>query len=350
MGADPPTGSQLNPIMMRKFEIMLLLAVTVISCGPFSENADKDEQVRDAKEWRSTYNGNLLLGLASSYDNWESNGKLSTYIKWEGISVFNGEYLRAGISLFMKMMDEPESWMNEDIVYPPAAVSFVSDDPFLPRIVPFSVLREATNMQYESMCTKGEVDKRFHVGQYESVITNTALNVMLCRAFAYYRDNEAFPESIDTWDASYVRATTRCEIDDPEVSNARDQAWANAGVTEDSTTMQKAVAIFNYARDVWEYEGYSNSTKGAVGTIVSKAGNCCDMSHAVCAMARLSGIPARYFHAQCKYSSGMIGHVVSQLFVDGQWYMADATNNSNEFGEVRFTDYYNDEFFEDLTW
>ena len=65
-------------------------------------------------------------------------------------------------------------------------------------------------------------------------------------------------------------------------------------------------------------------------------------------MARLSGIPARYFHAQCHYSSGYIGHVVSQIFVEGKWYMADASNDGNTFGNVKFTDYTGLHYYEEL--
>ncbi len=333
-----------------KFTELLLFAALLVTACSGKPDYPKDDPSPVQKEWRETYNGDLLLGLAGSYDNWESTGKLSTVIKWEGVSVFNGEYLRAGICLFLKMQDNPDSWMDGDVDYPSATVAFVTDDPFLPRTIPFTILQKAVRQQYDAMNSKGEVEKRFYVEPYKAVITNTALNVMLCRAFAYYRDHGCFPETIDSWDASYIRSTTKCPVDAAEVKAARDEAWKNAGVTESSSTKEKAVAIFNYGRDVWEYEGYYNSSKGAVGTIKAKAGNCCDMSHAIVAMARLSGIPARYFHAQCQYSSGVVGHVVSQLMVDDVWFMADATNNSNSFGEVRFTSYTGVEYLEDLQW
>lgn len=332
-------------------DILYILIAAALFCGCSEVPSEKpSEEEPKPVEWRGTYNGNLLQGLSSAYDTWEETGKLSTVIKWEGVQVFNSEYIRAGLSLMVKMLDVPDLWMKEDVEYPSAKVSFVTDDPFLPREVSFDVLEKAVRKEYAHMYDKGEVEKRFHIEPYTAVITNSALNVMLCRAFAYYRDNGNFPETIDTWDASYVRATRMCQVDAPEVKAARDAAWKAAGVTESSTVREKAVAIFNYARDEWEYEEYYNTSKGAVGTIKAKAGNCCDMSHAICAMARLSDIPARYFHAQCKYSSGMIGHVVSQLLVDDVWYMADATNNANEFGSVRFTSYTNDELLEELQW
>ena len=140
------------------------------------------------------------------------------------------------------------------------------------------------------------------------------------------------------------------KCDSPIVLDGKldDAAWAKAGVTESSTVRQKATAIFNYARDEWEWENYYNTSKGAVGTINARGGNCCDLSHAVVAMSRLSGIPARYFHGQCQFSSGVIGHVVSQMFVDGEWLMADASNNSNSLGTVVFTGYTGLHYYEEL--
>ena len=165
---------------------------------------------------------------------------------------------------------------------------------------------------------------------------------------AYAKDNE-FPQAIGTWEASYTHATSNCDISSPVVKTARDAAWSKAGVTEASTVREKATAIFNYARDEWYWEDYSNTSKGAVGTINAKCGNCCDLSHAVVAMSRLSGIPARYFHAQCKYPSGTVwGHVVSQIFVEGEWLMADASNDSNSLGTVVFTSYTGLHYYESL--
>ena len=65
-------------------------------------------------------------------------------------------------------------------------------------------------------------------------------------------------------------------------------------------------------------------------------------------MARLSGIPGRYFHAQCYYSSGIIGHVISQLFIDGEWVYADASNDSNKLGTVVFNGYESMHLYEEL--
>jgi transglutaminase-like putative cysteine protease len=101
-----------------------------------------------------------------------------------------------------------------------------------------------------------------------------------------------------------------------------------------NTDFEKAEAIFYYSLDEWEWVNYSNTSRGAVKTIQQKGGNCCDLSHAVVAMARAAGLPARYRHAQCKYkkSGKVIGHVMAEIYVDGKWYLCDPSSSGTTFG------------------
>ena len=114
---------------------------------------------------------------------------------------------------------------------------------------------------------------------------------------------------------------------------ARDAALK--GLPADATVRQKAEAIYKYARDEWEWENYSNTRKGAVGTIKAKGGNCCDLTHATLAMCRATGIPARYLHGQCYYSS-VTGHVIPEIYADGKWWIADPTNNDSTWGTPKW--------------
>ena len=53
------------------------------------------------------------------------------------------------------------------------------------------------------------------------------------------------------------------------------------------------------------------------------------------ALARSAGIPARYVHGYCKFSSGTIyGHVWAQLYINGKWYDADGISIRNSLGEI----------------
>lgn len=103
-----------------------------------------------------------------------------------------------------------------------------------------------------------------------------------------------------------------------------------------NSTATKALAIYNFVRDDISYSYYSDSRKGADGTLSSGSGNCVDQANLVVALCRASGIPARYSHAQgCTFSSGLVtGHVWAQILVDGVWYSADATSVRNSLGNI----------------
>ena len=52
-------------------------------------------------------------------------------------------------------------------------------------------------------------------------------------------------------------------------------------------------------------------------------------------MMRTLGIPARYNHATCYFSSGLVtGHVWAEVYIDGKWYKCDATSKRNSFGNI----------------
>ncbi len=114
------------------------------------------------------------------------------------------------------------------------------------------------------------------------------------------------------------------------------QYQENITVTRQLTNLEKATNIFNYVRDQLEYSFYYNTQRGAVHTSNDGQGNCCDLSHLIVALSRAAGIPARYVHADCTFLSGNVyGHVWAQLYVDGKWINADASNNINDFGVIR---------------
>lgn len=99
--------------------------------------------------------------------------------------------------------------------------------------------------------------------------------------------------------------------------------------------MNAAVSIFNWVRDNLSYSFYYNTQYGAVGALNARTGNCVDTAHLVVALARSAGIPAKYEHVYAQFSSGnWYGHVVAYLWVNGVWYIADATSNYNSFGSI----------------
>ncbi|PKL45076.1 MAG: hypothetical protein CVV41_03015 [Candidatus Riflebacteria bacterium HGW-Riflebacteria-1] len=95
-------------------------------------------------------------------------------------------------------------------------------------------------------------------------------------------------------------------------------------------TMQK---IFYYVRNKVSYRFYYNSSKGALGTLSSKAGNCCDQAHLLIALLRAAGIPAKYGHGTCRFSSGTYGHVFAYAYVNGKWLLVDPVSRSNQINK-----------------
>jgi flagellar motor switch/type III secretory pathway protein FliN len=98
------------------------------------------------------------------------------------------------------------------------------------------------------------------------------------------------------------------------------------------TDYDKAKVIFEWVRDYCSYTFYYNTKYGAVEMLNRKDGNCIDHSHLINALARSVGIPARYAHAQCKFTSMTVGHIWSELYVNGRWVTADATSTRNNLG------------------
>ena len=128
----------------------------------------------------------------------------------------------------------------------------------------------------------------------------------------------------------YLSATTNCQVGDSRI-----QALA-ASLTEGLTTdLEKATAIFNYVRDNISYQSYLNTHKGAVTTLTSRAGNCCDQAHLLAALCRASGLATRYVHgADCQFATGPLGHVWCQILIGDTWVVADPTSSRNSLGEV----------------
>ncbi len=162
---------------------------------------------------------------------------------------------------------------------------------------------------------------------------------------AYFDGNEtAYQEAMHTWNDTnksynaYLKAKQKYDqylTDYASYKQKLGQYKENITVTKKLTTLEKATNIFNWVRDCVNYSFYYNTKRGAIGTLKSRMGNCVDLSHLMVALSRAVGIPARYVHAECKFSSGWCGHVWAQLFVNGKWINADASNNINDFGIIR---------------
>jgi transglutaminase-like putative cysteine protease len=142
----------------------------------------------------------------------------------------------------------------------------------------------------------------------------------------------SFPIATSTYSADlqqYLQSTTNCQSTDSRIIALAQSITANA-----TSTYEMAQFIYNWVRDEVEYSFYYNSQKGAVNTMLNRAGNCCDLSHLIVALCRAAGIPALYKHGTCNFASGTYGHVWAQVYVNGNWINADASNNANSFGII----------------
>ena len=128
----------------------------------------------------------------------------------------------------------------------------------------------------------------------------------------------------------YTQVTKNCQV-----TNSKIKSLAKSITNGKTTTYDKAVSIFNWVRDNLGYSSYYNTKYGAIGTLAKRTGNCCDTTHLLIALERAAGIPTRYVHGYCKFSSGWYGHVWAQVYVNGKWYNADATSSKNTFGVIK---------------
>lgn len=175
--------------------------------------------------------------------------------------------------------------------------------------------------------------------RYESLI------YAYSKIVVFYGDNKRLPNtvSVTPWTAKsttegssttnmsqYLKSTTDAPSNSTTIKNLA------ASITKGkTTTYAKAQAIFNWVRNNLTYSFYYDTKKGALGALSSRSANCVDTSHLLISLTRASGIPARYQHGTCKFSSGWFGHVWAQVYVDGKWYNADAIDDKNTFGSIK---------------
>lgn len=335
---------------MKKFVFVLsvfLSLVAACACQPKPVTPDEpDEPVFTL----DSYNGGFVQALADAYDIFESTGSLPVSVNVEGIKYNKGKYTLAACMLLEKMEAEPVSWQDTDIELISAAFgneyrynTFDADEIDMPhvRFLAGRVLAYAqkngglpnyVTFPSDDPSSPGYLPQlTMVVTKHDNLMNLRAYSVVLARVFNYYVKNEGkWPESVSTWPSTYLAAARNCPTDDELVKSTL--AAAISGLAADATPRQKAEAIFKYARDEWEWENYMNTRKGAVKTIQEKGGNCCDLTHATLAMCRAAGIPARYLHGQCYFASGVIGHVIPELYVDGKWWICDPSNNNATFG------------------
>lgn len=99
---------------------------------------------------------------------------------------------------------------------------------------------------------------------------------------------------------------------------------------------QRVTALANWIYEHLEYErGSSNEHTSAVDTLVERAGVCRDFANLGIALCRALGIPARFVSAYAWRLDPPDFHAVFEAFLDGRWYLFDATRQAALDGLVR---------------
>ena len=347
---------------MRKFLFSIMACSLIAAACACNKNNDKDidtdePEVVDPEFHAKNYNGYFVEELAKAYDYFVENDKLPASVNVEGIAYGKGQYMAAACLLLKRIQEDPENWEEGEVDVPVRMIwgSNDANNTFEQDSISLEALSWAAEKAYAYGVKNGSMpnyvsfgiitcpsrgadstftytyDTPFKDGvKYIGNIISADYGAALCRAFHYYKNNSKFPDKVCSWGSDYLRKVTNCAIDDPVVIAARDAALAK--LPADATQRQKVKAIFEYARDEWEWEDYYNTSKGSVKTIQSKGGNCCDLTHATLAMCRAAGIPARYMHGQCYFSTSVIGHVIPEIWDGERWWICDPSNNSATMG------------------
>ena len=128
----------------------------------------------------------------------------------------------------------------------------------------------------------------------------------------------------------YLSSSSNCQVTNPAIVDLANRL--TYGLTN---SYDKAVAIYNFVRDDISYSFYYDTRYGAVGTLNAGTGNCVDQAHLSVALYRAAGLPARYVHGTCVFSSGSTyGHVWAQVLLGDTWVVSDSTSTRNSFGVV----------------
>jgi transglutaminase-like putative cysteine protease len=142
-------------------------------------------------------------------------------------------------------------------------------------------------------------------------------------------EGHAGPPPVDELDLiTYLRPSRYCESDSL-LPTARSEFRGLIG-----HELLTAVTLW-----VWERLAYvpgsSLVTDGAARTLMARRGVCRDYAHLVIALLRALDVPARMVSVYAPGLSPMDFHAVAEAYVDGQWWIVDATRLAPRQSMVR---------------
>lgn len=270
----------------------------------------------------------------------ESNGELPNTVTIGGTTYTTAAYLYLASQAIIKLKNNDKSDIAVKSVNNPTNPQAASN---LGNLYDYlSVAKSVVNTANSKGIMPDSVSSAVGTIGYNGLVYAFA------RVVAFYGDNSVMPNyvSIKTYSKQsynsylntkntitdlkpYLAATTNCQVNNSAILTL--VTSLTSGLTTD---LAKAQAIYNYVRDSISYNFYYNTRSGAVGTLNVRNGNCVDQSHLLVAMYRTAGLPARYAHGTCTFSSGTYGHVWTQVLIGDTWIVGDPTSSRNSFGNV----------------
>ena len=136
------------------------------------------------------------------------------------------------------------------------------------------------------------------------------------------------PRTGDLETITYLRPSRYCQSDEV-FAQARRQFRGVAG-----EELLAAVSTF-VASTVTYTPGLSLGTDSAVTTLTTGQGVCRDYAHVVIALLRAMDVPARYAACYAPGLEPMDFHAVAEAYLDGAWYVIDATRLADRRSLVR---------------
>ncbi len=116
----------------------------------------------------------------------------------------------------------------------------------------------------------------------------------------------------------YARPSRYCESDRLSAFARAEFRWLNGLALLDAVTRWVGQRVAYVA-------GSSRPIDGAVATLLARQGVCRDFAHLVIALLRACDMPARLVSVYAPGLQPMDFHAVAEAFIDGVWYVADAT-------------------------
>jgi transglutaminase-like putative cysteine protease len=99
---------------------------------------------------------------------------------------------------------------------------------------------------------------------------------------------------------------------------------------------RRVTAVCNWIYENIDYQrGSSNETTTASESLIKRAGVCRDFSHIGIAFCRALNIPARFVSCYAYGLEPRDFHAVFEAYLDGRWWLFDATRQANLDGLVR---------------